>query len=225
MKKWVKDICNETYEFWKKNKDHYSNSHKGFAIFYSPVKINPKLMMIGLNPGWTKNDTFNEVIACDLPEKHDYFAFEKDDKNDYDLAKIMRDFFEHMDLTEVLKASVKLNLIFFRTSDEEELKRSEIYNEMKAVSENKIKLIVEKIQPEIILTEGIGVFDELMSMFGESDQKTHIKDSKGQRILTSGKLGNSLILGMIHPSGRFTKNQFQIYRNEISKEVKSLVTV
>lgn len=221
MEKLVKDIYCETYEFWKKNKDRYKNSDKGFAVFYSPVKINPKLMIIGLNPGWKKGDEFNEKKACEIPEKHDYVAYEGQ-MDDYDLAIIQRDFFKQMDLTEELQNSVKLNLIFFRTSDTTELKSLNIYKELKAFSKDKVKLIIDTIRPRIILTEGIGVFDELIGMFGATDQETLISDVKG-RILDSAKIGNSLIVGMIHPSGKFTKNRFQIHRDEIAGKVKKSI--
>ncbi len=224
MKKWVREIYHDTYKFWKQNKDRYSNIYKGFAIFYSPVRINPTLMVFGLNPGWTKNDIFNEATACNMPEKHDYFTYVGDTRNDYELAMVMRGLFEYMDLTEVLKTSVKLNLIFFRTSDEE-LKSQTVYNEMKNFSKEKNKLILEKINPRVILTEGLGVYDEMINMFEGTDQKTLIKDDQGNRVLMSGKIGNSTIIGMIHPSGQFTKNHFQKNKDKIAREIKTLIKI
>ena len=66
---WVKQLYDETKKSWKENEE---DAKGGFAIFYSPVKINPTIALIGYNPGGDEKD-FNEQNIS-IPLQHEYFT-------------------------------------------------------------------------------------------------------------------------------------------------------
>ncbi len=109
LKQWAENLLRETYEKWNSLEGKYEFWKSGFAVFYSPVYENPDLMVIGYNPGGNEND-FNEKEALVIPAEHDYFKWK------YSLAKKMKDIFSKINKTELLRMSVKLNLIFFRST-------------------------------------------------------------------------------------------------------------
>lgn len=48
LENWAEKLTEEVYQAWK---SEYSFWKLGFALFYSPVHMNPKIMIIGRNPG------------------------------------------------------------------------------------------------------------------------------------------------------------------------------
>lgn len=48
LEKWSETITKDVYEEWKRK---YNKWKPGFKVFYSPVRKNPKIMILSYNPG------------------------------------------------------------------------------------------------------------------------------------------------------------------------------
>ena len=68
---WAKNINKEVYEKWKRD---YPLWDSGFKVFYSPVRKNPKLMILSYNPGGNET-SFQEDL--NHFEKGSYSGFMK----------------------------------------------------------------------------------------------------------------------------------------------------
>lgn len=181
---WITKLYEDTKKMWiEKGKDE-----NGYAIFYSPVTINPTIALIGYNPGGDEN-SFNEN-EVGVPNVHEYF------KEDYKLAKNVKFIFEQANLTSVLKDSVKFNLIFFRSKTAKEFQDKDLIK----FSEEKVVEILQELKPKYIITEGFATFERLKKLLNGTEVEP-IQLGKNA-ILTIGKTGDGTpIFGMIHPSG------------------------
>ena len=61
---WIEKIYKETDQRWK----DAGSDPKGYAIFYSPVLQNARIVIIGYNPGGGREDFTKENV----PEIHEY---------------------------------------------------------------------------------------------------------------------------------------------------------
>lgn len=103
---WVTALLKNVDRKWKAVQDEFRLS--GYKVFYSPIRFRPGLMIIGLNPGGDLED-FDPSSTQSIPPTHEYLV------KRYRLAKRMRCLFNKLGRESLLAASVKLNVIFFRT--------------------------------------------------------------------------------------------------------------
>lgn len=172
----------------------------GFAVFYSPVTVEPDLMILGFNPGGGPDD-FNEAEACELPIEHDYL------KRNYVLAKRMREelFVGNQSL---LRESVKANLIPFRTSNKSEWYRIQkrLRAELEEFSRGVCREVVKTIKPRMILLEGVQTFDLFCRWFAEDivplQSPFGHQVVRGRRIYCDAKMRyGPKVVGVVHLSG------------------------
>jgi len=191
---WVNKLYSETDKIWKEN----GKDKNGYSIFYSPVKSEPDILIIGYNPGGDESAFIESEIG--VPKEHEYFS-EKD--GDYRLAKQMKKIFGNADMLDKLRQSVKFNLIFFRSKNIKELSASK---ELINFCKNKTREIIDKLQPKLILAEGFETYEELLKLT-KGNKKTiyqnfPVKDDKQKCISCIGETGDGIkIIGIIHPSG------------------------
>lgn len=79
---WISKLYEETRQTWIDN----GKDPSGYAIFYSPVKINPTITLIGYNPGGNEKDFDENNLTA--PLEHEYFT------QNYKLARNVRYIFE-----------------------------------------------------------------------------------------------------------------------------------
>ncbi|KAA0257287.1 hypothetical protein FHQ18_09565 [Deferribacter autotrophicus] len=200
-KTWAENLLKDVSTFYENFKEF--NQEYGFAVFYSPIRLNPELMIIGYNPGGDEKD-FNKEEAMSIPEKHEYITY-KDDK-DYKAAKNMYELFKRLNKTQLLENSIKLNMIFFRTKNIAKWKEinKKIRIEIEEYCFNKVKEIIEKLKPRILLIEGIKTFDlfidKIISERFHKSCKVECKKVNNKRILCKCSFDNIKVLGIIHPS-------------------------
>lgn len=201
---WVTILYNETKELWKqKGKDP-----KGFAIFYSPVILNPTIALLGYNPGGDEK-SFSETNIS-VPTKNEYLTA------DYPLAKKVRKIFEEGDLMWALRDCVKFNLVFFRSKKEKDINDNEIIQ----FCEQKVLNILKEINAKYIITEGLGTYNRLKKISSGKEERI-IKEGK-RSILKLAKTKTDVpLLGMIHPSGAYgVSNEILTH---IGMELKSII--
>jgi hypothetical protein len=121
LNEWCKTLLGKVRDRWRDVRSKYPDVdvlEGGWGVLYSPIRLRPDLMIIGINPGGDRTD-FNENEALQIPKQHEYFDCSFDNhgkpRNGYKLATKTVNVFSDMNLKDLLKGSVKLNLLFFRS--------------------------------------------------------------------------------------------------------------
>jgi hypothetical protein len=220
INEWGENLTQDVYQHWLNWRDGYSFSKSGFSVFYSRPNPNPDLLILGFNPGGDES-AFRKDYDSHLPPEgfHDYF---QEANGDYPLAKKMRKLFEDIGKTPTLRKSVKLNLIFFRSSHVNQWKQIEkpLRQEMEKYCFRKVEEAIRILQPRFILTEGIQTFQILKSILpGTSDPKFE-PGSRGRAIFAKSIFEETPLLGIIHLTGARPSNaEFQNIARYLSEEL------
>jgi hypothetical protein len=214
LQNWAENLVEEVCEKWEHSESKYGFSEHGFRVFYSPVYPGPDLMVIGYNPG-NDEKPFSKEDDCQVPAVHEYFC------HDSRMAKRMKYLFEGIDRDEWLEASIKLNLIFFRSENEaqwESLDR-DIRDELEMFCFNKVSDIIDTLKPRYIVTEGLKVFDRLIHSVLMGCDEPEVKIGiGGRKIYARSRCGHSHIIGLAH----LTKDRISYPEwNAIKKYLKS----
>lgn len=219
---WALKLTKKISNFWEKiATNNHTIRENGFSVFFSRVYSNPQLLVIGINPGGNfvrDKIKFNEhEIESKLPIIHDYFLSKE---MDYDLAKYMRELFSFN--LPILKNSVKINYYFFRTTSEDDLKKLEEFPIIHDFCTEQIKNVIETLKPKKIITEGLGVFDKLYNFlnFKDNEIKTILSKNNKNVLIKKCSRDDIELIGVIHPSGQWTKNIFIENKDVIIQELK-----
>ena len=133
------------------------------------------------------------------PGEHEYIT------EDYPLARKTRDLFKSLGKLELLGNSVKLNLNFFRTKSDQDWEALDVdmRTELENFCTNKVREIVTRLKPKIVIAEGIGkTYPRLKEiLFDGAKDLMNVKGSNGRNIYIS--CGNNAVklIGIIHLSG------------------------
>lgn len=182
--KWIQELYEQTHDLWQQT----GKDSSGYSIFYSPVVSNPKLLIIGYNPGGDKS-SFNENNT-EPPKQHDYIV------GNYRMAQRMKFIFESAGILPELNASVKMNLIYFRSKNIKSLKHSTETIEYCYIQS---KMVIDELRPDLIVVEGFSTFTELSRLLKiEEHNRTHFR---GKCILLHSCYINSKVIAIPHPTG------------------------
>lgn len=193
---WAENLVREVEQVWRQ----HPFLTAGYSVFYSPVQMNPKLMVIGFNPGGG-TDSFDPKQALKIPEKHEYFS------EDYPLARRMRSTFESIEKLDLLENSVKTNLIFFRTRNVEEWETVEpvIRKQLERFSMGKVVEIISTLKPKTLIAEGIETYTYLKRLLSLGDKEESMQ-SQGRSLFIANDNMSPRLLGIIHPTGARVNN-------------------
>jgi hypothetical protein len=194
---WAENVREEVYEFWKTN---YRNWDPGFQVWYGPVDSQKNVLIIGMQPGGDEDSFENKRIRFEegefsLPEEHDYLT------SDFDLA---RDTGKAVP-KQLIEQSVKTNINFFRAprdSDWEEGLDENSRKDIEAYSLKKVQELIQRLDPDLIITEGTGVYEELISdlEFSTDMEKKHQIGDKEETLVYVGNGDGFTVVGLKHPS-------------------------
>jgi len=221
IKNWAESLQKRVYIKWEKNKEFLPY---GFSVFYSPVYENPDILILGYNPGG-KDDSFKPELEkfsqgdFSLPEKIEYIT------ENYPLAVKMRNIFSDLGIDLEKNKIVKTNLIFFRTPSLKELelleKNKENEFDLESFSKKNINEIIAKLNPKVILCEGINTFYKLIDfLYPNNDlvlNSTIVFNKKSVTIGLETFAENRKIVGILHPAYRYF-NAYEKYVIEFLKE-------
>jgi len=197
---WAEELVNEVYRKWESTGHKYDFSERGFRVFYSPVHFSPELMIIGHNPN-ADDKLFCREEDIQIPEVHEYFH------HDSRIARKMKYLFEGIEKDDWLEKSVKLNLIFFGSENEAqwEALEKDIRIELELFCFRKVHDIINTLKPRYIVTEGLKVFDILISSILMGCDNPEVKIGVGGRkIYARSRYGHCQIIGLLH----LTKDRF-----------------
>lgn len=233
LNQWSDSLLRETYNKWSSLEGKYEFWKSGFAVFYSPVYENPDLMIIGYNPGGD-SDTFNEKEALLIPEEHEYFKW------NYPLAKKMREtIFNKINKTDLLRKSIKLNLIFFRSNNKKcftSISR-EVRKDIEQFCHGKVREIIIPTKPKIVIAEGIITYDKLKLILKQQPFEFKAETERcslgnnGRRIYCNIEAckkidsdvycsGYMFLSGLLHLSGaRPSENEFRTIRERLGDDL------
>ncbi len=214
---WAENLTKEVYLEWK---NKHSFWKQGFKVFYSPVRANPKIIILGYNPGgnelsFTSDKNKFENGDFSMPNTHEYF-----DKN-YLLAQKMRNFFEQD--SNLLNNGVKINLIFFRSKNIKEWNLNPHRIKMEKFCFNKLVEIINVLKPKIILVEGIKTYDILKTILGGFKNESNIQ-RKHSRLISISNWKNILMFGIVHPSGaRISSADWQKIKSNFYEQIREFM--
>lgn len=204
LEKWAKDLVKEVYNEWKTK---YSFWESGFKVFYSPIRNNPKLLILSLNPGGDKesfeeNKKSFENNDFTLPKRIRYAEAK------YPMAKQIQKFFGKN--SELLEESVSFPILFFRSRNWNYWKKNtekKIRSEMEQFSYQKVQEIIEKIKPKNVLIVGFKTYDKIKeSHILDIDSKEFVKKDK-HRLFIKTKAEKINIFCIPHLSGYHISNE------------------
>lgn len=169
----------------------------GFSVLSGPPHFQPELMIIGSNPGFGADDTTPHVE--DTWPENTYIV-----DADWSLARKLRSIFIDAQRQHVLLGAIQTNFLFFKSSSLgtdgqypwRTVERS-LRTELERWCANEMQDLVRVLAPRMILILGLAAFDQ-----HASNAETVLKDGAGKRrLLMRGQLGESVALGILHPTG------------------------
>ena len=174
-----------------------------FGIFYSPVRHQPALMIIGANPGFDSDDDTKAPPSTNL-----FYDFGKRNEKEWKITTELRKRFQLASRTEMLRESVVTNLLFFksrclgkhRTTHQGwcDNGNAKVRREIEDYCQTKMVQIVNRVDPMRILVLGLTTWDKLTE--GEVSRVTRRTNGRG-RVAVAGTLWNRSALAIIHPTG------------------------
>ena len=189
LDQWAEDIQQEVFTEWSTKYSYWS---PGFKVFYGPVRLKPKLMILSLQPGGDEKYFLSE--DADRFKKGDFSTHEENTyiKSSNRLAKAVKEIFGEE--KEILRDSVILPVIFWRAKSYAEWKKVPGYREMETFSLEKVTTILEKVKPQKILVLGISAGRMLNRHYPmQPEEVMQRRDGKenGSPILIETKIGNT----------------------------------
>ena len=217
VNEWGLKLFKDVHDKWLSVEASSPFFESGYRVFYSPIRMNPKLMVIGYNPGGGA-ESFDPDDARNIPSEHDYY------RDDYTLARKMRSIFQRMELESLLKESVKLNLMFFRSNNMSQWNQLSplVRKDIEKFCTNKTVEIIKILQPKTILAEGIETYLQLKRALGLNSEDKSI-ESKGRSLFIENENSTLRLLGIIHPSGaRVSTNEWQLITENLSRKLRNI---
>ena len=198
---WVQDFAEsviaQTEQAWSAAGE-YPPRKCGFYVFYSPVRLRPKLMLIGEQPGGGQ-DAFCLEQALSIPKEHDYVRHPE-----WLIARKMRSLFSGINRLKFLEQSVKLNLNFFRAPSSSAWRTTPapLRRRLETFCEQEVHEIVKTLQPRLIVCEGLGVYDRMLRQRSVTRREVVLTRRDGSRLYCRAEVAPGIrLVGFPHPCG------------------------
>lgn len=206
LEEWAEELRKEVCLKWEEYKN---NLPKGFELFYSPVRLNPDVMIIGFNPGGDAKDAREYSDKPELlPEEHGYITYGRQEpgKDSYRIAIRMYELFSKIEHEKTLQNSVKFNLIFFRSHNIAEWNSIDntIRKDLEGFCHQRVGHIIDTLKPKLILSEGFLTYRRLKDLMaiGKNGEKEDTFPIDGSRTLVKSiGLEPRKLVGIRHPTG------------------------
>ncbi|MBD5399423.1 MAG: hypothetical protein HDR57_02140 [Treponema sp.] len=173
--------------------------YKGTQIFFSPVKKNPQILFLGINPGSGYfNNVHKPVYKFEPQEQMEYVSEEFNLSDDWKYVfghSWYKDNPNSLRRPDILENACKINCFFFATNNSKDLKKliklSGKYfgNELVEKSKDWTRRIVRLLEPKIIICEGKQAF-----VYFENFLHPELEITDNGDDYKCAKLGNSTVL-------------------------------
>ncbi|RPD44873.1 hypothetical protein DNI29_19420 [Hymenobacter sediminis] len=158
-----------------------ANYNKGWRVFFGPIMSQPKVLIIGINPGNGQPG----VVDIALWEDEEVFEYTNPEYN-FALARETRSVFTEAGLLDVLTtATVKTNYYFLSTTKERDLYKitdslgRTLQHEEEALGDKFFrksaewtKRLIELLEPQVILCEGKVAYENVIDLFPQHGEQT-----------------------------------------------------
>lgn len=141
----------------------------GFKVWYSPVKMNPKVLIIGINPG-VGEFRDDKKISINESSVFEYIQ----DNSEYRLANEIKKVFNEAGLKQILEVdTMKTNFYHIITKKQYEIKfglnkiEKGHFDKYDTFSSEIIKELIGILKPTYIFCEGKASYDKVIRLFGE----------------------------------------------------------
>jgi hypothetical protein len=147
--------------------------YKGCEVYFSPLIENSDLMLIGINPGAGFYKQYKEIVQSFVPIQHTY------DESSYTLANEVKWVFNKLGKESILKNTFKTNYYYWATENEKELDMlfralpHDLMGEIESKAQEWIKMLVDEINPKLIICEGIKSFRKFLHAFYPNYDAVH----------------------------------------------------
>lgn len=143
--------------------------YKGCQLLFSPLLQRPKILLIGFNPGGGYYNWHGKIVEEFQPMKAlEYYL------NTHPLAEQTKSLFRRAGREEDLQHyTVKTNFYYWATDNVADFKRllkillEELSRKVFHMARVWTKLLIDDIQPELIIAEGFKAFDKIEVLFPE----------------------------------------------------------
>lgn len=160
-----------------KNSTEINSLYKGCQIWFSPIITQPKVLLIGFNPGAGYYNWEGKIVEQFEPlTTLEYYL------SDHTLANQTKKLFQIIENEDILKhQTVKTNFYFFATSNVSDFKKltkllpQEITKDIFHLARIWTKHIIDTLEPSLILCEGMAAFNEVSILF---DNKVNFEKSE-----------------------------------------------
>ncbi|MFP9193173.1 hypothetical protein ACLI4Q_16180 [Natrialbaceae archaeon A-CW1-1] len=208
---WAESFQEDVFNYWKNEQKDWE---WGFRVFYGPVFYRPEVLILGFQPGGSRNDFHRDHFDrynngdFEVPERHEYLT------KKYRIAKVMRNKV-FKDRKELLSETVKSNVIFFRAKDENvwDSAPDEKRQEMENFSLRKIEEMIDTLEPKVVLAEGMRTWDILGSQIGFRGE-CRVRRSNARLLCVSDDQTRTYA-GIIHPSTHVSDEDWKKVRSEL----------
>ena len=198
----AQQVIDRVHGIWLQNQSLYP---AGYAIFYGPVWVRPKLMLIGLNPGGDESCfSGNKEVLVAREQPMEYITYRND--STYPIAGRTTDIFESIGLMDLLSESMKTNINFFRSKRWTELPKQHASECIKLLLS-----VIYKVEPRAILCESIGAYDILYRHLIKNHPHSlkTIKNDRNKRIYISALrevwVSPQILIGITHITGSYSR--------------------
>lgn len=195
ISEWAEQTQKEVYQYWKSNHEDWVN---GFQVFYGPVKEDAEILILGFQPGGSESSFENDYQRFEdgdfsIPDNHHYL------NPNFPLAREMKKILGNSD--DVIQNSVKSNVNFFRAPGQDEWSNlpDQRRQEMENFCKDHVLELEEKINPKLIIAEGMATWDRIQELFEIADGDCSYRGK--ERLICVSEENNRAHLGLMHPSG------------------------
>jgi len=204
LKVFWENLYAELHEYWENKRSFLPRTGDlKFGIFYSPVHAHPDLMIIGANPGFDSDDDTKAP-----PDTNLFYDPIGRNPKEWKISPAMRKLFQPAGQEEMLRNSVVLNLLFFKSrclgrhagtgQGWRDNRDANVRHEIEHYCRHKVEQIVSQLAPARILVLGLATWDKLAE-----PQAKLVARRRGLRgrLAVAGTVFNRSALGIIHPTG------------------------
>lgn len=199
---WADSLTKEIYDAWKAK---YVFWKPGIKVWYAPVVEHPKLLIITLQPGGGQADFETENLeafeAGDFTQGTNEYI-----EANYVSAKKIRSFFDFDPTYEVLKQSVIVPLVFFRSPSISVWNNDLSPNkcaEMEGLCFAKTKEVVDTVKPKKIFVIGMKAYKKLKDLLGtvEDERVVYARRGGAEELVITASSNGTPICAVMHFSG------------------------
>jgi len=160
----VKELNNKIISLCNDNGE-INKLYKGSQIYYSPIRIKPEIMILGINPGSGYFRINNQIVQ-------NFEAPDENEKSDYmeELKLLCR----KMNNPILIEKSFITNTYYFATDGDAQLKQLikllplDIKTEFEEKAKKWTKTFIKEINPKLIFCMGAFAWDKLKSFYKDN---------------------------------------------------------